>query len=248
MFFVASTWRRIALTAAAWLVTAGSPFAASLAVIPVRIQLDGAHPISALTVRNDGAEPAVVQLEAMQWTQDAGTDRYDATREILATPPIFTVPAGGRQIVRIGLRRAADPARELSYRLFLQEVPPPPPPGFNGARVVLRFGVPVFVAPGAATMPRNAAPTLQWQVHEEGGKLFLAAVNSDPAHVRISHLDVRAGTAPLFAGDVQNYLLPGQRHEWPLDGTHAAAGASVHVMAVSDAGPLDADVDVVVAP
>ena len=57
---------------------------------------------------NHGQAAAVVQLEPMAWAHMAGKDTYTPTNEILATPPIFTIPAGGAQIVRVGLRRAVD--------------------------------------------------------------------------------------------------------------------------------------------
>ena len=48
-----------------------------------------------MTVRNTGSEPAVIQMEVMSWSQAQGKDVYTLSKEILATPPIFTVPAGG---------------------------------------------------------------------------------------------------------------------------------------------------------
>lgn len=68
----------------------------------------------------------MVQLEAMAWNKAQGQDIYTPTTDLIAAPPIFTVPPGGTQIVRIGLRRAPDPQRELAYRVYFQEIPPPP--------------------------------------------------------------------------------------------------------------------------
>ena len=52
------------------------------------------------TVRNNGTEPVMMQMELMSWSQSEGKDVYTATREVLGNPPIFTVPAGGSQLVR----------------------------------------------------------------------------------------------------------------------------------------------------
>jgi fimbrial chaperone protein len=234
---------RAAAGAIVWLVATGMPMAASLSVVPVRIELGAQQPIAALTVRNGGDTPAVIQLETMHWTQLDGVDTYAPTREILATPPIFTVAPGGAQIVRVGLRRAADAAQELSYRLFLQEVPPPPPPGFSGTRVVLRFGVPVFVAPGAR--PSGIATNaLQWRARREDGHTILSATNAGAMHVELTRLDVQSAPGQtLFAGDVQNYLLPGKQHEWKFDRA-PPLGAGLHLSASSDAGAIATDVTV----
>ena len=217
--------------------------AASLAVLPVRVELNGSKPIAALTVRNTGSEATVVQLEARQWTQTDGEDVYAPTREILATPPIFTVPPGGSQIVRVGLRRAPDAGRELSYRLFLQEVPPPPPPGFQGMRVVLRFGVPVFVADAGSA--RTAPVSIGWKAQSQGNAMLVSATNSSPSHIELTHLDIAAGSSAkksLFRGDVQTYLLPGQTHAWKLRADPPiSAGTTLDITATSDAGPIRAN-------
>src|SRR5262245_29568931 len=93
--------------------------AGSFEVNPVRVDLSAAARTSAVTVRNTGSEAVIVQLSVVAWSQEDGRDVYTETKEILATPPIATIPAGGEQIIRAGLRRAPDAQRELSYRLFL---------------------------------------------------------------------------------------------------------------------------------
>ena len=129
---------------------------------PVRATLSARQQVGALTVRNDGAEPAVVQLEVLSWSQQDGKDVYVPTAEILATPPIFTVPAGGSQVVRVGLRRAPDPGASSPIGCICRRVPPPPKPDFQGLQVALRIGVPVFVLPPA---PAQAGAALAGQPH-----------------------------------------------------------------------------------
>jgi len=220
--------------------------AAALSLVPVRIALTDKQPISAITVRNDGDEATVVQLEVSQWSQADGKDVYAATAEILATPPIFTVPPGGSQLVRIGLRRAADAEQELTYRVFLQEIPPPPTPGFKGLHVALRFGVPVFVA--AAKAKRDVAPVaaLQWRTHVVPGTgLTLTADNTAAAHVQVTrfNLTLPADSKMLAERKAPKYILPGQHGDWQIELTPApVAGTSLHVSAETDAGSVEADV------
>src|SRR5215470_478534 len=78
----------------------GAGVAGSFEVNPVRVDLSAAARTAAVTVRNTGAEAVVVQLSVVAWSQEDGRDVYSDTKEILATPPIATIPAGGEQIIR----------------------------------------------------------------------------------------------------------------------------------------------------
>lgn len=225
-----------------WLLATGSQ-AGSFQVAPVRATLSTAQPVAALTVRNDGTEATVVQLELMSWAQRDGQDVYTATREILATPPIFTVPAGASQVVRIGLRRPPDGQRELSYRVYMQEVPPPPQPGFQGLQVALRIGIPIFVQP-----PVAARPLLTWRATRTAqGQLKLGLTNTGNAHVQVANFKLTLNrNQALATQQAAAYVLPGQSREWILEST-VPSGAALHVAAQTDAGDMSADV-VVDAP
>lgn len=220
--------------------------AASLALSPVRVSLTAEHPIGALTVRNDGDESTVIQLDVVDWSQSGNDEVYAPTTEILATPPIFSIPAGGSQLVRVGLRRAADPGRELSYRVFMQEVAPPSTDGTTGLQVSLRLSVPVFVAP-LAKAGRQAipdAPALQWRVQSAAGQLALHVANDGMTHVQIVAftLAIPGEAAPISAQMPVGYVLAGQHRDWTFK--HDAvltAGTSLHIAADTDAGRVEAD-------
>lgn len=210
---------------------------ASLEVNPVRLTLSRAQLVAALTVRNAGDRPAVLHLKLMAWAQDGAADRYAPTRELLATPPIFTLAPGATQTVRVGLRRAIDAERELAYRLYLQEVPDSVSPAATGVRIALRIGVPVFVLPEAP-----AAPLLRWRAERAAGAILLYAENTGKAHARIVALSLLADsrTAAEAAGA---YILPGQSWRWRLAVPRVPdAGARLRVSAKTDSGDLDADV------
>lgn len=229
-----------ALLLLALLLASPSAWSGSFQVSPVRATLSPSRAVEALTVRNDGAEPAVIQLEAMSWSQKDGKDLYVPTREIIASPPIFTIAPGGAQVVRIGLRRAADPQRELAYRLYLQEVPQAPKPGFQGLQVALRLGVPVFV-----NAIDGAAPKLRWSARRTSdGKLLLRASNEGTAHIQVANFTLApAQGAPFPTQHPAAYLLPGQSREWPLKlPATPPLGASLKLVAQTDAGEAKADV------
>jgi fimbrial chaperone protein len=213
---------------------ASSASAGSFAVNPVRLTLSAGQSVAALTVHNEAQEATVVQLETSSWSQHGGNDVLAPTAEILATPPIFTIPPGGSQIVRVGLRRAPDPQHELTYRLFLREVPPPEPLA-QGLRVALAVSLPVFVTPA-----RPVAPKLLWQVATlPDGQIRLKATNTGTAHVQIGkfELSLAANGQMLTAQTVSAYVLPDDTRTWILKGAmDAAHGALVGISAQTDVG------------
>lgn len=202
--------------------------AAGFQVLPTRAQLDAEQRVFALTLSNSSNRDASIQLELMEWSQPDGQDQYEPTSELLATPPIFTVPAGERQIIRIGLRRPPERSKELSYRLFLQELPPPTPEGFHGLQVVLRMSIPVFVAPAAGAASHN----LEWQARVTNeGLLHVSVVNNGNGNAQVTHLKVVSGDHQAMPTGMF-YVLPGATHEWLLDGdVISASEATLQLMA-----------------
>lgn len=220
------------------LAAATAVFAGSFQVSPVRVALSRAHPVSALTVRNTGGEPAVIQLQAMAWTQLDGRDTYDAVSDILATPPIFTIPPGGSQVIRVGSRRPPETAKERAYRLFLQEVPPAPEPGSKGLRLALRIGIPLFVVPETAITPE-----LHWDaVAAASGKVRIHVTNQGLAHVRLTQirLAMTRGNDPLSISALPVYVLPGNVHDWIVD-VDTSADHILRFTAQTDQGTVQAD-------
>lgn len=241
---IVTACRVISAVALALCLAAGDAAAGSFQVNPIRVDIAKGATTAALTVRNDGDDAIVIQASLVGWTQDNGQDVYAPTSEALVTPPIMTVPAGGQQIVRVGLRRAPDPQRELTYRLYLQEVPPPPKPGFNGLQVALRVGVPVFVPPVEPGIRR-----LEWSAQVGPDRaLRLAAQNTGNTHVQVTDFEVRAAEAsePLAHESTLAYVLAGQRRLWTLPAPTELAKAvgGLRLKAFTDAGEIDTAVNV----
>jgi fimbrial chaperone protein len=232
-------WIVLALSLAATEAPAGS-----FQVNPIRVDMAKGATTAAITIRNDGDEPIVVQSSVVAWTQDNGQEIYTPTTEALVTPPIMTVPPGGEQIVRVGLRRGPDPQRELAYRLYLQEVPPPPKPGFTGLQVALRVGLPVFVAPGAPGIRR-----LEWSAQiGQDGAIRLAAQNTGNAHVQVTDFQLALPGAgePIAHESTLAYVLAGQRRQWtlPVPPDRVKSVNEFRLKAYTDAGEIDTAVKV----
>lgn len=213
---------------------------ANFGISPLRAELSPAQRTAALTLRNQGDDAVVVQVQAVSWSQVDGKDVYEPTTELIVTPPIFTVQQGAEQVVRVGLRRAADAQRELSYRIYLQEVPGPPKPGVPGVQMALRIGLPVFVAPAAP-----AKPELQWRIETapQGG-LRVSAHNAGNMHVQVVDFQLRAPGAekPVADSEASTYLLAGQRRQWLLKTNAAVTTDRLQIKARTDSGEIQADV------
>lgn len=210
-------------------------WASTFQVNPVTLTLTTDKPIAALTVRNVGADSTVIQLQVMSWSQVDGTDKYAPTSDLLATPPIFTLPANGSQIVRVGFRRPPDAQGEHAYRMFLQEIPPPLKPDFKGLRVALRISLPIFVQPET-----SIAPQLRWQAMPAGsGQVRIRVSNDGLAHAKLSRFRLSMDGDPNALSMPQQpvYVLPGATHEWIIRAPNAIGGR-LHLTAQRSSGDL----------
>jgi len=233
---------RAAALCAVCLALQSTAWAGSFQVNPIRVDLGANAQTAALKVKNTGDEPVVVQVSVEAWAQDDGKEVYSSTRDLLATPPVTTIPPDEERVVRIGLRRTPEATRELSYRLFLQEVPPPPKPGFQGLVVALRVGLPIFVAPTRG----KASPQLAWKAARlPDQKLQLTAINSGTGHVQVAEINVMpdGGEKAIATQAGLSYVLPDQRRSWVLPLNSSLGVSRIRVKAVTDAGNLDTVID-----
>lgn len=188
--------------------------AGTFSITPLRLDLAAQSTTASLTVRNEQDTPALVQAEALAWAQAEGEERLSGTSDVLVSPIVFTLPPKGSQLVRVALRREPDPARELSYRLILQEVPPEASPDFTGLKVALKLSMPIFVAPTVAATPELTFSATRGPK----GALVLRADNGGGAHARVLGftLSPATGDGPVLQDSVAAYILPGQHREWTL--------------------------------
>ena len=214
--------------------------AGSFSVNPVRVTLSASQTVAAITVRNEGTEATVVQLETQSWTQRDGVDVLAPSNDVLATPPILTIPPGGTRIIRVGLRRAPDAQREVTYRLFLREVPPPQALA-QALRVALLISMPIFVEPSKAT-----APQVQWRAaRTRDGQIRVEARNTGTAHIQLGQLDVAlaANGEKLVTRNMSEYVLPDNQRSWMVSAKSAPpAGTLLHISSQADTGTVQSDV------
>lgn len=235
---------RLLLIACAAVFGAPLAIAGSFDVNPIRVDLTPQMRSAAVTVRNSGDDPVVVQISVQAWSQSGGKDILTDTKDVIVSPPIATIPAGQAQIVRIGMRRAPDAQRELSYRMFLQEVPPPPRPGFQGLVVALRIGLPIFVQPRQGT----GKAALVWNLDTSSpDTLKLKVDNKGTAHIQISTIELFRGSGNDAVADFSGlaYVLSGQTRDWDLKLRDPAIkrGERLRMKVSTDAGSIDTEIE-----
>jgi fimbrial chaperone protein len=221
------------------LLTAESAHAGSFSVSPTRIELAPGQRTAVITVRNADTAPLTIQAQLVAWTQETGEESYADTRDILATPPVFTIPPNGEQVVRVALRKEPDATLETAYRVFLQEIPGAKSAESNSLNIALRVGVPLFVSPA-----QQALGKLEWlATPQPDGKLHVEAMNTGTAHVQVTGFEVSLeGHAERIYVNQMKYVLPGTHASWIVDlpdGT-TSVPATARVVGSSDRGNFEA--------
>ncbi|MDO9353088.1 MAG: fimbria/pilus periplasmic chaperone, partial [Solirubrobacteraceae bacterium] len=139
----------------------GFASASDIGVTPVAVHLDKSNDRATVSVVNSGSDPVIMQVEAVEWKAGAPADRDTPTADMVINPSVFTVQPGQSQLVRVGLRRAAQADHEGTYRIVMREVPAAPRPGevrISGqVRVLMALRVPIYVA------PQNVVRESRWQ-------------------------------------------------------------------------------------
>jgi fimbrial chaperone protein len=183
--------------------------AGSFSVTPLRVELSKSEPTRIINLQNLEPRPVTVQLQILAWSHRDGTDHFIPTRDVIVNPQIFHLKANSLQIVRAGLIRRADTDEELSYRLFIEEIPEPPTAEFKGAQLALKISLPVFIA-----SEKNAKPNLEFHsMLQSDGNIKMKIVNTGRSHTHIQALDLFSDekNEQSFARlEKSLYVLPGQ--------------------------------------
>lgn len=206
MFRIFRVMGCVALMSALWVEPALS---GTLQVNPVLVEINANRRTGLVTVRNVENTPITIRSHVLGWSQASGDDSYTKTSEIIVSPPVFTIPGGGSQNVRVGLRRPA--AAGHAYRLIIEEVPEARTEG--AVQVAIRLNIPLY-----AMVPRGEGTDLAWAATRNGeGRFTLEATNRGRGYVRLDQSAVRAATGLSVRSD-DNFgtVLPGATRRWAL--------------------------------
>ncbi len=213
---------------------------ASFGVSPMRVDLSSTAPTAVVNVNNSADTPVTIQAQAFTWAQVDGKDTYEETRGFIISPPIFTVPAGGKQIVRVAMRGAPSATIEQPFRLVFREIPQAEEAAGEGPvfRISLGMNIPMYVAPTTG----KAAPRSSFTADQApDGTSRLRVVNEGNGNLRLTSLVVSQDDNKLVEQDVF-VVLPGATSYINLPSDRVVPGKALRVEAQSNGGPVDASV------
>jgi len=192
-------------------------FAGEFQVSPITLDLGKTNKSGTITVTNVGTEKINLQIQAMEWKQDAeGKDLYSETNDIIYFPKIVSVDKGDSQLTRVGIKEGLS-EREKTYRLYIQEIPDQgkkaPDKGKFQIAVMIRFGVPIFIKPAIENLKGMVGP-----VAVAKGTATAVVKNTGNVHFKIATVTIR-GMMPdgqeAFSKELQGwYLLAGAEREY----------------------------------
>ncbi len=200
------------------------------------VNLSSGRTNATIEVLNRSATPVAVQARAFSWSQPSDTDVLTPTDDFIISPPIFTVPAGATQTMRLLLRRGTD-AAERSYRLLIDEVPAAT--DRQQVAISLRLSLPVMSSPATPGLP-----LLTWTIDPSaaGGHTTLSVSNTGATHTKVNAIAVtlsdggRRTVAPVAANP---YVLAGAQRLWTVDGAPMAHGVPFRLTVTTPQGKTE---------
>lgn len=211
---------------------AGSQFR----VTPIRVEFSKNNKIALLVVKNEAEQDALIQANLYEWQQEKAEDKLLETKHILVSPPIFRLPAGKQQNIRLGLRSLPAADRELAYRIKISEVPTPEiQQDEEGLNLMLSFSVPIFVKPkGFVTKFAS-----EWRANIVNNNLNISLNNMGNAHEQIKSFKVFAQAQQIAETSSMAYVLPNQMKIWQLKLAKPIDKKNLRIVAESDRGTLE---------
>lgn len=191
----------------AGLVTGNAANAGSFQVNPVNIELPPDRAATSLSIKNTGDVPVSVRVKTYRWTQQKGQDVYSDSSDVIVSPPIFTVPASGTQLVRVGLRTRTAGA---AYRVILEEIPRPVPGKIN---IALQLNLPFYVL-----RKDGGRPEVSWSAWQNGkGETVLEGINRGSLHSRVAGIDaLDVSGSKIILPKTIGVILPASTRQWNI--------------------------------
>ncbi|HET9963004.1 MAG TPA: molecular chaperone [Nitrospiraceae bacterium] len=213
-----------------------SSHAASLRVAPVVLDLKAPTAASTIRVWNDENRPINVQVRVFRWSQRNGEDVYEATNDVVASPPITTLQPGGENLIRI-VRTTKRPIQaEESYRIIVDELPDPSRRQNGTVILVVRHSIPVFFS---QTNTAGADPS--WSVRRVQGGYQVTVRNTGTQRLKVSDLALSDNGRVLAKQDgLVGYVLGNATASWVVPGSGSPSGGTLTISAESEAGRFDA--------
>lgn len=209
--------------------------ASGLQVSPVLVEFSPTEQAQAIWLSNTGASPLRAQLRIRTWNQEDNQDVLMPAQDLVASPPIVQVPAGGRQLVRLIRSMPVASAQEMSYRVLVDELPDETQvtegSASHGLQFLLRYSIPIFVKAtdtanhasekhhgGTETASETSQISAQWK--DETSRNFHSSIlsirNDSTTRLKISQLIFISSTnqRTVLAAGLFGYVLAGKSISW----------------------------------
>lgn len=218
----------LALLAALMTMAPAAAGAADLQVSPITVEFGARQQAAAVWLSNTGAQPLRAQVRIQAWDQADGEDVLQSSHDLVASPATLEVAPGGRQMVRIIRLQPSVQPRERTYRLLVDELPAATDEARKGLQFLLRYSVPVFIAPAASLAPQVPSAAAQapladlssvrFSLETDAGGSRLLASNAGATRLKLSQLslvEADGSERPLNQG-LLGYVLAGRSMAWPV--------------------------------
>lgn len=207
--------------ACAWLIAGAAldpALAGSFQVNPVHISLPADRQVASLMITNSDTAPVSVRVVTLAWTQVNGVDIHNPTNNVIVSPPIFTIPSGRTQLVRVGLKSRDNVG---AYRVIFEEIPVQIPTD-GQVRVALRLDLPLYILP-----KQRGKADLRWRAWRDGsGDLFVEGTNTGALHAQVIELSAQSDGSDKMLSRQMGVVLPNSTRVWKIgDGPDLKLGS-----------------------
>jgi fimbrial chaperone protein len=194
--------------------------ATGLQVTPTSLTVEANRSAAGLWLSNTGEQPLHAQVRAYHWSQAQGRDELVPAPALIVSPPLVELQAGARQFVRV-IRSGGAPAdHEDAFRIVIDELPidepaPHAPTREESAiRFVLRYSVPVFLAPSGSAVQAE----LEGEIDSNASPPRLVVRNRGGMHAQLGNLVLveAGGQRRELSSGLVGYVLAGQTMHWDL--------------------------------
>ena len=178
--------------------------ATALELVPTTLQLPANGGRTELWLHNPGPVAWRGRLQIWAWDQQTGAERLQRSEQVLASPTLIDLPAGGRQRVWLLPRTPAPVAFEQAYRVLLTP----------DDRKQPRYSLPLFR--GGST--RGERTRLWVETAGDAAQPQLRLHNDGARHARLSDLvyeDAQGHPHVLLPG-LAGYVLAARERHWAL--------------------------------
>lgn len=96
---------------------------ANFTIMPVKLEINKNNKIATMTLQNNDYMPKKFQLILKKRQYKDGVEEYIETKDLVATPVMFTLQGNKMQLIRIAKNTANISTKENDYRIEVKELP-----------------------------------------------------------------------------------------------------------------------------